>query len=184
MERIKLTKNFYLDEFVDPHTYFNSLDNGLSLIDEKIIDIAQLLRTIYGKPIYINNWWLYYTQNYKFKSIETIILNIEKNKNINKWSGLRTNRCKIGSKTSAHRPLVDNVCKAIDPKGNESKMFKIVEKYSEIFYFLGVRRLEDISITKGWLHIDTLEKNTQPNSIRVIDRVKCTKTIYIKKQKL
>ena len=46
------------------------------------------------------------------------------------------------------------------------------------FYNLGLRRLEDISITKGWLHIDTWEHNTKPNSIRVVDRTKCTETIY------
>ncbi len=173
MERIKVNSNFYLDEFVDPHTYFNNVDHGLSLMDVRLFDIAQLLRYHYMKPIYINNWWSYYLDHKDTWDIEHIIKRIESNKNINKWSGLRTARCAIGAPQSAHREA-----KAIDPKGNEIAFFKIVKNNAEVFYSLGVRRLEDVRITPGWLHIDTLERYTKPKSIRVVDKLKATQTIY------
>lgn len=171
MSRIKVAKNFYLDEFIDPHTYFNTVDHGLSLMDPRVFEIVQLLRDHYGKPIYINNWWGYYS-NYKDKlPLEKIISNIEKS-NLHKWSGWRSSRCKIGASSSAHKKG-----KAADPKGPQKTFFSIVKRNAERFYALGLRRLEDISITIGWLHMDTLERNTRPNSIRVVDRVKCTQTI-------
>ena len=172
MERIAVNKNFYLDEFIDPYTYFNEADNGLSLIDQRLFDIAQLLRYHYMKPVYINNWWSYYIEKKEDWSVEYIIKRIESGKSLHKWSGLRTDRTTIGSSLSAHRNG-----QAIDPKGNEIEFFKIVKQNAEVFYSLGVRRLEDITITPGWLHIDTLERNTKPNSIRVVDKRRATQTL-------
>lgn len=173
MERIKVNSNFYLDEFVDPFTYFNEEDHGLSLIDQRLFDIAQLLRYHYMKPVYINNWWSYYLDKKDKWSTDYIIQKIESSRMVYKWSGLRTNRTSVGSSLSAHKSG-----QAIDPKGNEIEFFKIVKANAEVFYNLGVRRLEDIAITPGWLHIDTLERNTTPKSIRVVDLHKATQTIY------
>lgn len=183
MERIQVAPNFYLDEFVDPYTYFNTEDHGLSLIDPRLFDLAQLLRYLYMKPITINNWWKYYQLKKDVWSIEHIIKKIEitekyHGKNIYKWSGLRTNRTDIGSEKSAHRPLRDGQCKAIDPKGNELELFKIAKKHAEVFHKLGLRRLEDYTITPGWLHMDLLERNTKKKSIRVVNLTGCTQTIY------
>ncbi|AXP79189.1 hypothetical protein CJ739_89 [Mariniflexile rhizosphaerae] len=181
MERIKVNSNFYLDEFVDPYTYFNNNDNGLSLVDERLFQVAQLLRFHYMSPVYINNWWKLYLKYKDTRSIPHIIQIIERENekdNVNIWSGIRTSRCNIGSKLSAHKIQADGKGMAIDPKGNELIFFLIVKNNAEVFYHLGVRRLEDISITPGWLHIDLLERNTKPNSIRVVDRTKSTKTLY------
>lgn len=177
-DRVLVNSNFYLDEFVDPYTYFKEPDKGMSLIDERIFDLAQSLRYAYNKPIRINNWWWFYSKYKNELSVDTIIDKIERNnyqegRVISKWSGLRTSRCTIGGKLSAHRKG-----KAIDPKGNEIEMFKIVRNNPEVFYNLGLRRLEDIRITAGWLHMDTMERNTKPKSIRVVDLKKCTQTIY------
>jgi hypothetical protein len=173
MDRIQVSENFYLDEFIDPHTYFNDTDNGRSRLDIVLIPIAQRLRTLYGKPIYINNWWETFKKYEQSRSKIQIIAIIENDNGINKWSGIRTIRCRIGASKSAHK-----LGKAIDPKGNEEKMFHIIKNNAKEFYTMGIRRLEDISITKGWLHIDTLERNTKPNSIRVVDLKKSTETIY------
>ena len=87
--------------------------------------------------------------------------------------GAATGRhCAIGASQSAHKQG-----RAADPKGDEKLYYKLVKDNAESFYKLGLRRLEDISITRGWLHVDTLERNTQPNSIRVVDLKKCTHTI-------
>lgn len=181
MERIQVTTNFYLDEFIDPHTYFNSINRGADDLDKRLYRIAQLLRSYYGKPIGINNWWHYYQENKDCALVEDIIDTIEKSTmlwwagarhRVFKWSGTRTERTGVGSPQSAHR-----LFKAIDPKGPAKELNAIVEKHPKEFYDLGVRRLEDYRITPGWLHLDTEERNTQPNSIRVIDLTSHVKTI-------
>lgn len=177
MKRIKVNSNFYLDEFIDPYTYFNEEDNGLSLVDERLFDVAQLLRYHYMAPVYINNWWPFYLENKDKHSIDWIILKIEASIEINKWSGIRTSRCNIGSKLSAHKIQADGKGMAIDPKGNELDFYKIVKELAEIFYSLGVRRLESIKYTPGWLHLDLLERNTIPNSIRVVTPTKFSHNI-------
>ena len=175
--RIKVSNNFYPDEFVDPHTYFTETDNGLHLVDPNLFTIAQLLRDYYGKGIRINSWWWYYEKNKLELTEEEMVKRIEKSTTISKWSGIRTSRCSIGASRSAHKLIHSGKGQAIDPKGDQKKFFNIVKTNAEEFYNLGLRRLEDISITPGWLHMDTLERNTQPNSIRVVDRKECTETI-------
>lgn len=172
MERIRVSENFYLDEFIDPYTYFTDADNGRSRLDIRLIPIAQRLRTLYGNSITINNWWATFKKHEATNTPMQIIEMIENDNRIYKWSGLRTIRCNIGAPKSAHR-----LGKAIDPKGNEKKMYQTIKDNAKEFYAMGVRRLEDISITNGWLHIDTLELNTSPNSIRIVDLTKCTETL-------
>lgn len=164
LERIKVSDNFYLDEFVDPETYFKQADNGLSKIDNRLFKIAQLLREKYGKSININNWWAYYVSNIDKKSIDEIISDILKSRTLSKWSGLRTDSCTIGAKLSAHK-----LGKGIDPKGNQVALMQVVRDNAKAFYDLGLRRLEDIKITKGWLHMDTNERNTIAGHINVVD---------------
>lgn len=163
MERKKLTDNYFLDEFVDPHTYLNEPDSGLSKIDIRVVGCVQLLRRLYNKPIQVNNWWSYYFANMNQKDAAKIISEIE-NGSLSKWSGYRSVRCTIGAPQSAHK-----LGKAADPKGNEKELMAIVENNAAEFYKLGLRRLEDIRITKGWLHMDVLDRNTLPDQINVVD---------------
>ena len=176
MKRIKVADNFHLDEFLDPRTYFEAENNGLNLINASLFKIAQKLRDMYGKPITINNWWWYYNTNAGFCLTEHIIEDIEYMNALGSfsiWSGYRSKACTIGSKYSAHKYGM-----AIDPKGDEEKLYEIVRDNRKLFYNLGVRRLEDISITPGWLHIDILERRTKPDSIRIVNLRKSTKTLH------
>lgn len=173
LQRIKVGKYFFLDEFVDPFTYFNEKDNGFSKLDKRLFEIADLLREKYGSSISINNWWSFYLQN-SDKPLDWIVMKIEESK-LSKWSGYRSTRCKIGAKASAHR-----LGKAIDPKGNEKEFFEIVKNNLKEFHALGVRRLEDISITKGWLHIDTHLLNVVPGTVRVVDLKRETQRLIVK----
>lgn len=175
IERKQVSKDFYLDEFIDPVTYFTDADNGLSKIDSSLIDCVQLLRDIYGSSISINGWWKHLPADMAVFDAAAF-LGVMEAKKVPVWSGLRTSLCKIGAPKSAHK-----LGKAIDPKGDEQAFFKIVKDNARQFYDLGLRRLEDISITNGWLHMDTEERNCKPNSIRVIDRTKCTQTLYFKR---
>lgn len=166
LNRIKISKYFYLDEFIDPYTYLNSKDNGLSKIDKSLFAIADFVREKYGSALFINNWFSEYEKQKKLKKTnEKIIDYIEKDNTIRKWSCLRTNRCTIGSPISAHR-----LGKAIDMKGDSSKLDKIVKDNIKALHTLGLRRVEDIIITPNWLHLDTLEKNVGENEIRIITK--------------
>lgn len=171
MSRIKLNTNLYLDELVDPFTYFTEPDNGLSKLDPSLFDIFQLLRDLNGESININGWW-------KYLPVDLIVfdplafLKLMESKRVPVWSGYRSDKCSIGASKSAHK-----LGKAIDPKGDQKKFMQLVRDNVPQFYALGLRRLEDISITKGWLHMDTEPRNCKPNSIRVIDKTKCTETI-------
>ena len=163
IQRIKVSKYFFLDEFVDPHTFFTQNDRGLSRIDHRLFTIADLLREKLGRPLRINNWWFFYAAN-ATKSEDWLI----------KWSGYRSPRCRIGAKLSAHKKGF-----AIDPKGDEDLMFEIVKANIKEFHKLGLRRLEDPSITKGWLHMDVHTLNVKPNTIRVVDLKKATQILKV-----
>lgn len=53
---MKLTENFYLQEFVPPDIFEQFGDNSLWFIDRRMVLFAQMLRTDLGKPITVNNW--------------------------------------------------------------------------------------------------------------------------------
>jgi len=58
MERIKISKNFYLDEYLPKDLYLKA-DNHqslIALISDELIASDQLLRDHFG-PCTINNWW-------------------------------------------------------------------------------------------------------------------------------
>lgn len=165
MKRIRVAQNFYLDEFVDPYTYFTEDDHGLSLVDFRVIQLCQLLRSLYGSSISVNNWWSTAVKmNGDGKSNQEIVKYVEGSK-LHKWSGYRSSRCTIGASKSAHK-----LGKAADPKGDEEAYLQIVKDNAALFYAFGLRRLEDIKITNGWLHMDIEERHHKKGFIRVINR--------------
>jgi hypothetical protein len=98
------------------------------------------------------------------KSNEDIIELIESSKSVSKFSGFRPSHCPIGAKHSAHKKG-----KAVDPKGDQNALFEIVKANAKEFYNMGLRRLENPAITKGWLHMDTSENSHKEGYIRVIN---------------
>lgn len=160
MSRIKVSQNFYLDELIDPYTYFTDEDYGLSKLDPSIIDVAQLMRSLLNKPLVVNNWWGKHLDKEEAERVKAI----EKDNSIRKWSGFRPAHCPIGASKSAHK-----YGQAIDLKGNELEMLKIIEDNARLFYRIGLRRLENPKITKGWFHIDTNLVNHRDGLIRVIN---------------
>lgn len=174
MKRIQVSKNFFLDELVDVITYTTEPDNGLSKLDPVAIDVLQLLRTIYGRSIGVNNWWSHWMDKRSTMTVNDFYKWVDSQSKVYQSSGYRAPFCKIGAKYSAHRKG-----KAFDPKGNQDVYYRIVEENSELFYNTGLRRLEDPGITNGWLHLDTLELNHVVGKIRVIGRTAHTKDISI-----
>lgn len=182
MNRIKVAPNFYLDEFIDPVTYFTTPDHGLSLVDLALFAIAQEVRNDYGKPLTINDWWKHLPDDMnsfdpvKFlRQCEAISCPV--------WSGIRTELSSTGAPKSAHRLRGEKVFRAFDirdkkEKGEEKIFYDFVKKNPAKYYRLGLRRMEDKRVTIGWGHFDTLALNCKPNSIRIIDKTKCTETIH------
>jgi hypothetical protein len=137
MERIKVSKNFYLDEFVDEETYRRFGAKAQRYIRPELIKIAQTLRDFTGESITINNW----------ATVGTY-----------KESGLRNFQTSTGATYSAHK-----FGAAIDLKIGQMtsyQMANIIIENWEMFKVLGVTRIEDPKYTegknRGWLHIDVL----------------------------
>ena len=53
---MKVSTNFYLQEFIDPDTYKRFGDSSIWFIDPRIITLAQFIRERLAKPCTINNW--------------------------------------------------------------------------------------------------------------------------------
>jgi len=173
MERIKIpaAPSFHYDELIDPHTYLTDLSAGIAWAD-RIAPAAQLFRNKVGKPCTSNNWWS------KFVVLELngvpyaeIIVQIEQNKLIRKWSGSRPAHCPEGSAQSAHRVARNEGAVDIVVKGmSGQQLFDIVKANAKEFYTIGIRRLETPEIAKSWLHMD-MRLHDEPNRIVVVDLV-------------
>ena len=174
MNRIPVSKNFYLDELVDVITYITEPDHGLSKLDPCLVDCVQLLRVLHGKPITINNWWSHCQKMKDAVTPENFYNWVDENRGIYQSSGFRAEWCKIGAKKSIHK-----IGGAGDPKGNQNIFYRIVVDNAKLFYNMGLRRLEDPNITNGWLHMDTSERNHTEGRIRVVGRTSHVKDIYI-----
>lgn len=145
MQRVKVSRNFYLDEFIDKGIYNRFEAKSQRYIRPELIKIAQLLRSHIGQPMTINNWWTggAYSE-----------------------SGLRSFKTSTGALYSAHKYGA-----AMDLKigvMTSEEMAQLIKDSYEILKPLGVTRIEDPAFTKGkhrdWLHIDTLftgKKNLQ-----------------------
>jgi hypothetical protein len=83
MERIKLTANLFLDEYIPKELYLSASDPAqlVKLIDPKLVAADQLLRDHFG-PVTINNWWTGGDRH---------------------LSGFRPEDCAIGAKKSDHK---------------------------------------------------------------------------------
>ena len=177
MERIKVTENWFLDEFVDPMTFFKEKDNGLSKVNKKAFSLAQKFRELKGSACFINNWWSYYITHKDTLDIDTIIKNITTG-SYSDWCGLRTDRCTQGAPASAHRVLKGKVSNdgGIDLHSNMNgkEMYELVKLHAKELHALGLRRLEHPNDTPGWLHMDCREHERSADAIKVVT----PKTVY------
>lgn len=136
MQRIKVSDNFYLDEFINPTTYQKWGKHSQRYIRPEVIRIAQLLRSYTGKSITINDWFV--GGNYQ-------------------ESGLRDFNTSTGASYSAHKFGAGADLKIGDLTAYE--MADIVIKNQDIFMQVGLTRIENPDFTKGnrdWLHTDCL----------------------------
>jgi hypothetical protein len=138
MQKIKVSDNFTLCEFIDPVTYDRFGAKSQRYIDPNIIKAAQYLRSITGLGITINNW----ATGGPYKE-----------------SGLRNFETSTGAKYSAHK-----FGRAADLKIgdlNSFEMWDLIQKHEEVLMEkCNILRVEDPEYTKvkyrSWIHIDTL----------------------------
>lgn len=140
---MKISNNFYLQEFVSEQVYSDMGYKSIILLDKKIINIAQFFRDRYGKPITINDWHSggsYYNSGYRAPNIL------------------------IGAKYSQHKfgRAVD--LKWLDGTISIEEVREDIKEYSELFLHIGVTRIEED--TQSWLHADCA--NTQLDTIQFI----------------
>jgi hypothetical protein len=150
----KVSTHFDIREFVYPEAFKTHGVNAITLIDKKLIAIAEFIRIKTGVPITINNW---HTGG-PFKE-----------------SGLRDPNTTTGAKLSQHK-----LGKAIDPKAkgyDGQKWYNFVKENAKALYDLGARRIEHKSLATTWLHIDLKEHNKK--CIQVVDLTKVVEEINL-----
>lgn len=127
MNRISLTKNLFLDEYIPEYLYREYEGKEIELIkliDQRLIQSDQKLRDIFG-PITINNWWTGGMRN---------------------WSGLRTSDSPYYSPTSMH-----SVGKASDKLFKDYDSDEVQDWIKVHWKEIGVTRME---IGVSWVHTD------------------------------
>lgn len=132
MNRIKISPHFYLDELIDPVTYNDKGIASLEMMDKKLIDILEYVRTALKKGVIVNTWF----GGGQYKE-----------------SGLRNPNTTTGAKRSAHKEG-----KAVDVKivgMDAANFFDWCIEHKQELYNLGVREIEDHSFTPTWTHLGT-----------------------------
>ena len=133
-----VSDNFYLFEFVPKKIIDIYGLEAINFIPNKIITIAQLIRTLSDGPIFINNYHIGGRLHYR---------------------GMRYPMYKLGAKDSRHKLNVFNEKNkyfqfdAIDFHSNELTIFQLYDlilKNESTFLKLGLRRIEKPNFTKGF----------------------------------
>jgi hypothetical protein len=142
MDRIKITDNFYLDEFVHPKIYDVFKEKSRLYVSQKLIDLVQLIRENYGEPIYINTWG-------------------NGGKRIN--SGLRDYKNPLGKLNRSRHYY--GLCADLTTNDIDA-LQKHIKENKELYFSHGLRIIEDFDYTKTWCHISV--ENSGLNYVRFI----------------
>ncbi len=126
MKRVKISKDFYLDELVSKETYDKYNHAVLKRMIQPIIRPLQRLRDDFSEPMLVNTWGTGGDRQY---------------------SGLRETNCKIGALYSKHKDgnTIDVQCRS---KASLAKLFEIAKTKRS------VKRIENPDYTPTWLHIE------------------------------
>ena len=139
MERVKISANFFLDEYIPKDLYLKYASKSwilLGLIDSRLIQADQMLRNVFGS-VTINSWW---------------------NGGDRQWSGLRLPASPDYSLTSQHSY----------GRGSD-KLFKHpaseVREYIKLYWKeLGITCIED---NVSWIHSD-VRALQNPNELLIV----------------
>ncbi len=145
MKRIKVTEDFYLDEFVAPEIYARFGAKSILWLRPEIFNIAQVLRNRFGRVI-VNNW----ANNGQIGANDFLQLPLNIQKNYFRESGLRIPDTHTGAKYSLHKFGCAADLKFTDTKPEEVRKHILTNQRS--YMNLGLRRME--AGTSSWLHVD------------------------------
>ena len=143
MDRIALTKNLFLDEYIPRELYlqhYNKPNRLIGLIDDRLPLADQALRDKFGS-VTINNWW----------GLSDEQFNIEINKpSKERWlrneSGLRLPGTETGAKLSQHF-----FGRASDKLFKNATAEEVREYIKKWYHILGITCIED---KVSWVHSD------------------------------
>ena len=127
MERVKISKNFYLDEYIPPGLYKRLQHKPhilLGLLDPRLVEADQRLRDHFG-PATINNWFVGGDRE---------------------WSGIRTADSPYYSQTSQH-----SWGRASDKIFHDAKAYQVRDYIKEAWQLLGITCIEE---NVSWVHSD------------------------------
>jgi uncharacterized protein YcbK (DUF882 family) len=129
---VKLSNNFYLQEFVSKYIYQKYKDNATWYVDDRLIDLAQFIRDRYKKPVIINTWHYSIEGAYQYR-------------------GHRPMNCKIGAKRSQHK-----YGRAFDFTVDMplTEVFSDIILNKEKFMKKGLTAIESIEKSRTWIHVD------------------------------
>jgi hypothetical protein len=145
----KASANFLVEEFVPQKVYEKYGDSSLWFVDPKIVNIAQLLREYFGKPMTINNWHNGGNFNYRGFRDDSFYY---------QWdSDLSAYKSKRKGKLSQHRfgrGIDFNVSGLTSDEVRES-----ILQNEEMWMDAGVTTLEDGAYAPTWCHLDIRTTN-------------------------
>jgi hypothetical protein len=121
---------FIVEELVPPDIFKRSGDAALDLLDDRILQAADTLRSHLGFPLTINNWHLGGERRY---------------------SGFRPEDCSVGAPRSQHRQ--GRALDIISDDMSAASMRTYIQKNAMVFKGLITRIEGGVS----WLHIDCKE---------------------------
>jgi hypothetical protein len=139
MNRISLTKNLFLDEYIPKSVYKKYINKPwilIGLIDNRLIKADQLLRDYFGE-VTINNWF---------------------DGGIRNWSGLRTSDSPEFAPESQH-----TFGRASDKIFKNATAEEVREYIKNSYKTLGITCIED-KVT--WVHSDV--RNTTENKLLIV----------------
>ncbi len=146
MKRIRISDNFFLDEFIPPEMYRRFGEKSLLWLRPDVVRIAQALRHLFGACT-INDW----SQEGEINALEFLKLpNAIKGKSYTE-SGIRLPDSKTGATFSMHKYGCAADLKFKDTDPDTIRRF-IIANYHEKFRPLGLRRME--AQTPTWVHVD------------------------------
>lgn len=138
-KRVKISSNFYLDEYI-PELLYKRLEKHtqvmIGLIDDRLIRADQILRHKFG-PVTINNWW---------------------NGGPRTWSGLRLPESPVYSPNSQH-----TFGRASDKIFRDVSAEEVRKYIEQDWKYLGITCIE---ANVNWVHSDI--RNTQMNELLIV----------------
>lgn len=129
---MKVSTDFFLEEFVDPVTFAAFGESSIWFIDPVIIRVVQFIRGRHKQPVTVNNWHI---PGGKYKE-----------------SGYRRPDSATGGNLSQHK-----FGRAADVKivgTTRQELYKDIIDNQSLYIKVGLTAVEHIDSTPSWLHVD------------------------------